>query len=1007
MHIFESQFPGNASSMDRLLASMRAEGIIGFTGAGTSMPDLPSWGRLVGDMIDEAERDGRIDQGTATALRAEESDFLYVFDEIYNAMGAAQAKSKVASIFASLKDATASHNLLTSTAFSRFMTLNYDSGLESSFARQSGRYIAGITADNSTELDKWIRGQYEKNAAPVLHWHGMASDAQSIILSGSDYVSHYDKKPNAIESFRRIFGASQVLLIGFGFRDAFIERELNSLMQGVQTGDIHHAIIGVEEGKPFNLQLERRRYASKYKMETIFYPISRRDGSPDHSALAEVLRYLSEQCPTDPLDPTASKVSASAELKTERSVSYRNSLFAIGDKQIYCEPNIRILTGDVGSTEEPAVRIEEILAEPSHCCIMANHEYGLTNLGRRLASELSVAGTMTLFREADSIPKYRKAILSDKDFARFSQEEVFTLILDDFSAVDHQRTVKELTSYYAKARVVVLQKDRFGTTSQETLSELKFKFFALRGLSRSNIRSVVNTIAPDYNSDDTSVIVDKVYLDLMQLCIPLTPSNVIMYASVICKDGTFSPVSRLHIVDKFVAEALQRASDAYADTFNSIDKIDLISFFCFELFEKDAASFQLSEWEAFCTTFKAASLVEFGAAMIIADLVNGRILIRDGSFYIFRYRMFYSYFVGRHISSHRQLLEECLSKSRHLELDGLVEVLCGTLTDASIVLDDLSSRLSQGITEFYKEYPIAGLDCHAGIRWEADTDDSALWESVTERFDKGPAGTQELDELKTSIHAERRTDDQKVSIIKFIASEQSVSSRAIALVTALGSVKHASAPSKVRAAAVVIDGMILTYEVANIFVPLIAERKYVAWNGFVYINLIEDKVSGASENDAVIERERKQGLVAYALPGSISRNAADRFGSKKLGPVFLSLMKDTSKYSEFKKLTLFALLLRSKPTGWLECAKKEVGLIDRHRLYLRHMLICSLRQFRVEINTEKERQSLKELTASIKLRRDVNLKSASPSQIKGAVSTLDSAKFFAEPEDSAKNMSSE
>lgn len=997
---FEDLYLGNASVMEKLLAAVKNEAITAFTGAGTSMPALPGWGALVRELIDKAARDGRLDHETSEALRSDTQDVLYVIDEIYHAVGEAQTKAHVCKLFSSLGQPTEAHRLLVKTAFDRILTLNYDSGLEMAYAEQHSQHVQSITARQHSEVDEWLRWNNElPYTPPILHWHGRCGDASTVVLSGSDYIDFYEEVSTRKETLREIFKTRQVLMVGFGFTDPFIERELNSVMQPLPKANSHFAIIGVDATRTFNVQIERRKYSTKYKLETIFYPVTIAENGPDHSALLDILQVLVDARPRLSSVTTASQSLVKQPVASEAAISHRSNLFMIGDRAIYCEPNLWLTGKDAGPTGDVKIGLPELLAADYHCNLMAPHEYGLSNLGKRIVSDLTMAGKQALFRDAYGLPKYRKGIQADAEFAAIPATASFTVVLDNFSVVDHQRTVRELLSAYENVRIIVLRRTTYNGVPDDSLEELKFKSFNLSGLSRSDIRTVVNIMAPDRNSDETSVIVEKIYEDLLQLCIPLTPSNVIMYSSVLCKDGSFSPVSRLHIVDRFITEALKRASDAYADTFNSVDKIELICEFCYYLFSQSIPTFTEVVWNEFCRDYKDKNLVEFSASEILGDLYNGRIVSRDGSSYIFRYRMFYSYFVGRYISDRPEALEKCLGENRHLELDGLVEVLCGMLPDCSRLLDDLTQKLTYSLEQFYERYPIRGLDFHADAKWELNSHEDDLWEAVSDRIDQGPASTQELDELKTSIHAERRTADQKVSIIKFIASEMNVTTSVWHLTKALESAKHASAASKKAAAIAIINGQVLTYEVASVFVPLIAERKYVSWNGFVYINLIEDVDAGEDATDKEARKERMRNMVAYALPQSMGRNAADRFGSRKLGQVYLALTEDPTMDTPIKKHVLFFLLIRTKPTGWLARAKKQVGAMKRDDLYLRHMIYAALRQFRSEINTEADRGGLKEVIAAIRLRRDANLRSPSAKNIRYALGRLEQSGFWKEEKD--------
>jgi hypothetical protein len=221
-----------------------------------------------------------------------------------------------------------------------------------------------------------------------------------------------------------------------------------------------------------------------------------------------------------------------------------------------------------------------------------------------------------------------------------------------------------------------------------------------------------------------------------------------------------------------------------------------------------------------------------------------------------------------------------------------------------------------------------------------------------------------------------------------------VTTNAFNLATGLESSKHASASSKKAAVSAVIQSNTLAYEVATVFVPLIAEKKYVSWNGFTYINLIEDKAEGNNPLDIAANKERMQNMVAFSLPVSMGQNISDMFGTRKLGQVFLALIGAPSDLSPLKKFILYCLLIRSKPSGWLDKAKSHLIKIDRRDLYLRHMLTITLRQFRNEINTESERIGLKELVVAIRLRRDANVKSPSATAIKKAIDKLDQHGFW-------------
>ncbi|MBE9635795.1 SIR2 family protein [Salipiger mangrovisoli] len=984
MRIFDDVFPGNASVFAKLLEAMEQGEMLAFTGAGTSMPKFPSWPALVRTLITTAKTEGRISDLDAQALLEETTDLLYVVDEFVRAYGDAQARKKISNIFRANDCQTKAHELIASTSFSKFLTLNYDLGLESSMSSLLGAHIGSISGSQDAETLEWERKDAKLSIPPILHWHGHVNDVSSIILSGDDYQGYY-REESKEDLLRGIFRNSRVLALGFGFSDPFVVNALESVMRPLSGETAHFAVVGVDVAKQFNAVLERRKFSVKYKMEVIFYPVDNAGPNP-HEGLLKVLEVLSSRF------PRSKKERGIVEDQPKRAstqVSYQSSLFSIGAKKIYCDPNLWEIDASCGSGVERNVPISEVVSSSQHIAISAPHEYGLTNVGRRIVDERNASGRRSIFKIAADLPKYRKKIEQDEEFSEFNGESEFSVVIDGFSSVDHQRLLRELTSTFPKVSLVVLQRNVFGSEDfNEELLELGFRRIHLRGLTRPNIREIVEVVASGVNTDTRSAIVEKVYSDLLQLCIPLTPSNVIIYASVLCRDGAFSPVSRLHIVERFIVEALARPSDAYSDAFNSENKVDLISKFAFQLFDENRSTFSLSEWREYCRQYKSDNFVDFQGVEILGDLKLGKIVSEEFGVYRFRYKMFFSYFVGHYISSRPEVLDTCLAEDRHFELDGLIEVLCGILADSSKVISRISLQLDRAFGDFYEKYPISGLDLHEQATWIISADEPKHWEELAKQIESGPANSSELDKLKSSIQAERRTDDQKISIMKFMASEKNVSMIGGALRTAVESSKSASGIVKLAAARSVLKVNKLAYEVATVFAPLIAEEKHFSWNGFTYVNLIEGptEISKDSEEGS----EVMLSMVTFALPVSISKGIATHFGSRKLGQLFLEISR-TGSGSKYERLINFRLIITSKPAGWKQAAQNLIITFAKDDLYLRHMTEVAFDQFKNEINTESDRKVLKEIITFIRLRRDSKKKIPSKTDVKNALGKMDKA----------------
>ncbi|SOH95699.1 SIR2-like domain-containing protein [Monaibacterium marinum] len=983
MDFFECEFPGNSNVFKNLCDAMERDGVVAFTGAGTSMPELPSWTMLLEKLIGDAVKAGLTSKEDGEAYNEGLSDPLFIADRLSIDFGSGQLKSKVCAIFQELSNPTAAHRLIAKTSFRRLMTLNYDLGLELASSEVNQEHLSSITANQQNELQRWESSSVAGQQDALLHWHGITTHAEDVILTGDDYSRFYDQNPENSKFLSRLFTSQRVFMIGFGFNDPFITRPLEGVMRLLHTDTRHFALLGVPDDKGFNVSLERKKFATKYKIEAMFYPVKiDQDGGRNHSGLQHILEEISKKYPKIKVNTGEEKISSSRDLSIHTEIM---NLFSVGGKHIYFEPNI--WSAGNNSMEPMELKLEDLIFSNDNFLIQAPHEYGLTTLGKRIATSLRGEGQKCIIFDSNSLPKYKKKLIEVAEL-KFIRNDPFSLVLDNFSSSDHERLLDEVNSTFPKVRIVLLQRSSL-TESElvEDYIERGFRVLKLHGLRRENIREVVKAFLPVEQEDHISLVVEKVYSDLTQLCIPLTPANAVMYTSVLCKDGDFTPVSRLHIVDRFITEALQRASDAYADSFNINNKMNLISSFCIELFEGGKTSFSTSEWLQYCKAYRKKTLVGFNARAVLSDLIEGRILWKNGEIFIFRYKMFYSYFVGRYVAVRPEMLEAYVEREAYTSIDGLVEVICGLASDSSPIIEHLTQKLKLASSRFYDEFPLRDIDAHKGVKWERGGGEEELWDTVTNNVEEGPKQGPDLDRIKTSISAESRTIDQKVEIVKLAAREKNVSFLGGILRKALENATNASAEAKLNATEQVIASHQIAYEVATIFAPMIASRKYMSWNGFSYVNLIEQE-SGES-TDEKTRNEKMVRRVLALLPYSIATSSADYLGSRKLGEVFREISNNTDNRSPFSSLLIFTLLLRSKPEGWEREASRIIRQMPRDDIYLYHMLSVSMKQFKSEVNTLIEGDYLKKTIAEIRIRRDIGLKSPNRAQISKVVDELE------------------
>lgn len=539
---FKDIFNGNEAVIERLVGSIET-GAIAFTGAGTSMPAAPSWLSLISQKLKLAFNEGRISRTEYESLQ-NETDILYVADQVVEAIGRDQLYAKISTLFENCTLPNAVQKQLIQLPFSRFITLNYDLGLEKASTEVLSVHRSTFTPGHKTKLEKWLDASVS-DVQGVLHWHGSVLQADDMVFSVSDYNRFYDLNQHNKQTLSAIFRFRSVVMIGFGFSDHFITHPLESIMRGLATDNKHFAIIGVDP-EMLDEPTFRKKFATKYKLEIVLYPVAKTsDGLEDHSGLNRILHEISERVAKNPNDVQLI-ASHLADTKIDLEL-HTDNLFMVGDKKIYCEPNL-ISRGSHFADRQAEMSVADLAADSSHALIFSPHEYGLTTVGKRILVEDRRAGRNSHFKDATQLPNYKKKLLAEADLKAYSSGNSFTLILDNYSPIEHARLSSELLSCFPGIRLVILQRNAPSAgLDAEFIETNRFRVVELYGLRRSDIRTVAVAFLSDQSEEQVSFVVDKIYTDFIQLCIPFTPSNVIMYCSVLYREGDFSPVSRLQI----------------------------------------------------------------------------------------------------------------------------------------------------------------------------------------------------------------------------------------------------------------------------------------------------------------------------------------------------------------------------------------------------------------------------------------------------------------------------
>jgi hypothetical protein len=272
----EGDFSGNLAAFEALTTHLSSGQLIGFVGAGASVPLMPAWSSVLGRLIIEAKAKGIIQ---ATDIAYLNSQLTQSPLELATTLEAQFTKEHFRSRLADLfklrpGDCTAVHDLIVSTGLKGFVTLNYDLGIENALAKKTGRSPHSTCHDNLYALNYWRQGTcFSQLDQPILHLHGTANDPNTIIFTGDDYHRLYITH-NMTDFVTTLFKSRKLIFFGFGFSDPFLTFALEHSVRSIGSGPLHFAFIGVPTGEKVS-PLQRQAFIRRYRLTPVFYPVDR------------------------------------------------------------------------------------------------------------------------------------------------------------------------------------------------------------------------------------------------------------------------------------------------------------------------------------------------------------------------------------------------------------------------------------------------------------------------------------------------------------------------------------------------------------------------------------------------------------------------------------------------------------------------------------------------------------------------------------------------------------
>lgn len=241
-----------------------------FAGAGASIDaGLPTWNELLLSLVEKVTDMGNFDRDEISEIKElmDSNDYLVVAEICRNKLGEYEFSKIIKNRLAAKNKISENQKIMSDIPFSGCLTTNYDPFVET--YRNNSKVILPYQLNSMTmnEITS-VMSEY----FPVIKLHGTYEEADSIILTHSDYNKLIFNKINSNyrDNLKYIITNKSLFFIGFSFRDPNIDFTLQEVISTYGSSTIPHYAVVPDIGK-----LKAKYFWDNYNINIISFPIKK------------------------------------------------------------------------------------------------------------------------------------------------------------------------------------------------------------------------------------------------------------------------------------------------------------------------------------------------------------------------------------------------------------------------------------------------------------------------------------------------------------------------------------------------------------------------------------------------------------------------------------------------------------------------------------------------------------------------------------------------------------
>lgn len=653
-----------------------------------------------------------------------------------------------------------------------------------------------------------------------------------------------------------------------------------------------------------------------------------------------------------------------------------------GQTSVFVEPKL----SKTREFNDDQNELHALIGSPCNTLVIAPPQFGLTCLGLHMRLEAFKKRKYWAYVDVEHTKAKKICSVIEADLLHYNEDRaaLSCVVLDNWDAgtVDHLAMVRNIAETYREVPIIILATDSVVLDTTGSLSKLnrEFKLLHLQALSRGSMRQLVTCYTGTHKIGAEDVVLSLLAKHMESINIHRTPLNCYTLLRVLDSSYNEKLVNKSKLM-KAILFVLFTDSESfsYLSEKPEVDECAyVLGCFCSNLVLKGTRSFDASPFRSQLRDICEKNSIVLDVEVMLAVLVENKILLKYGSEYEFRHRFWIFYFAAEWMGHNEDFRQSILRDHTYVNYPEIIEYysgIDGKKTDAmEVVLSDLSSQISQ-------------VDSKIGIDHSFDPLSSLLWNPTEEYILRTKSQIAEKVE-SSNLPADIKDKHADVHYQSAAPYDQSIRTflTDYSVLSLLNSIKAASRALRNSTfvevglrrsvTSAIFQGWEEISRVAFWISPILAEEGRAVHDGFA-IRLAE----GFST-----DLEQRFEEIICANPSNIVRILKDDLVSRKIGPLLEDSFRATDSKLQKHMIALFNATVR--PIGWYEASLDYIDLLHPRSFYLGNILGTLNHEVTLGDLEQGEENLLKQLAGIVLAKReyapkksDKSVKELAPNQI--------------------------